>query len=36
MTVAMAAGSVGFDAQYEKRLFATHFSSSFTADYGKS
>ena len=25
-----------FDAEYEKRLFATHFSSSFTADHGKS
>jgi hypothetical protein len=36
MTVAMAAGSVGFDAEYEKRLFATHFSSSFTVDHGKS
>jgi hypothetical protein len=36
MTVAVAAGLVGFDAEDEKRLFATHFSSSFTADHGKS
>jgi len=36
MTVAVAAGLVGFDAEDEKRLFGTHFSSSFTAGHGKS
>jgi hypothetical protein len=36
MTVVVAAGLLGFDAEDEKRLFATHFSSSFTADHGKS
>jgi hypothetical protein len=36
MTVAVAAGLVGFDGEYEKRLFAPHFSSSFTAEHGKS
>jgi hypothetical protein len=36
MTVVVAAGLLGFDAEGEKRLFATHFSSSFTADHGKS
>jgi len=36
MTVAVAAGLLGFDAEDEKRLFATHFSSSFTAGHGKS
>ncbi len=36
MTVAVAGGLVGFDAEDEKRLFRTHFSSSFTAGHGKS
>src|SRR5437773_9052527 len=36
MAVVIAAGLLGFDAEDEKRLFATHFSSSFTADHGKS
>jgi len=36
LTVAVAAGLVGFDPEDEKRLFAAHFSSSFTADHGKS
>jgi hypothetical protein len=36
MTVAVAAGLVGFDAEDEKRLLAPHFSSSFTTDHGKS
>jgi hypothetical protein len=36
MTVVVAAGLVGFDAEDEKRLFAPHFSSSFTAEHGKS
>jgi len=36
MAVAVAGGLAGFDAEDEKRLFATHFSSSFTADHGKS
>jgi hypothetical protein len=36
LTVAVAAGLVGFDPEDENRLFAAHFSSSFTADHGKS
>jgi hypothetical protein len=35
MTVAVAAGLVGFDAEDEKRLFVPHFSSSLTADHGE-